>query len=177
MEVRHLVWWIRRMHAVLVLILFTCTAHPQSSRMPSSSAPSQDTPFPTARDDSGSDVDQQSERELQAGSALTRRGEFTQAIPHLLAARGRVGNEYAAEFNLGICYVATDQPHEAIPILIDLRNRGHDNADVNNLLAQAYVGDSQDEKVLDALKRAASFTPANEKLYMFVADACMGKQS
>lgn len=121
--------------------------------------------------------DQQAERELQTGSALTRRGDFTQAIPHLLAARGRVANEYAAEFNLAICYVATDQPRNAIPILAQLRGHGHDNADVNNLLAQVYVGDSQNDKALESLKRAASFTPVNEKLYMFVADACMGKQA
>jgi predicted Zn-dependent protease len=122
-------------------------------------------------------VDQQAERELQMGSDLTRRGEFTQAIPHLLAARRRVANEYAAEFNLAICYIATEQPQNAISILTELRTHGHENADVNNLLAQAYVGDSEDKKALESLKRAASFTPANEKLYMFVADACMGKQA
>ena len=59
----------------------------------------------------------------------------------------------------------------------DLRRAGHDNADVNNLLAQAYVGDGQDQKSFEALERGASFTPANEKLYMFVADACMAKQN
>ena len=126
---------------------------------------------------SSGDVDPQAEGELQTGSALTRRGEFTQAIPHLLRARGRVANDYAAEFNLAICYVATDQPLKAIPILTQLRGHGHDNADVNNLLAQAYVADSQDQRALDAFKRAVSFTPSNEKLYMFVADACMGKQA
>jgi tetratricopeptide (TPR) repeat protein len=60
---------------------------------------------------------------------------------------------------------------------MELRSSGHDNADVNNLLAQAYVGDAQDERAFEALKRAMSFTATNEKLYMFVADACMGRQS
>lgn len=167
----------QRRAPALVLILFACTTvYSQGPPMRPQPTPSQNQSLQT-ESPATNYVDQQAERELQTGSALTRRGEFTEAIPHLLAARGRVANEYAAEFNLAICYVAADQPRNAIPILTQLRARGHDNADVNNLLAQAYVGDSQDEKAMDSLKRAASFTPANEKLYMFVADACMGKQA
>jgi len=115
------------------------------------------------------------EAELQKGTALTRKGAFAEAIPHLLASREHVANDYAADFNLALCYVATAQPKLAIPILSDLRVSGHDNADVNNLLAQAYVGESENEKALDALRRAAAFNPENEKLYMFVADACTAK--
>jgi tetratricopeptide (TPR) repeat protein len=120
--------------------------------------------------------DPQAEQELQNGTALTRSSSFAEAIPHLLAARGRVGNEYAADFNLALCYVATGQPDQAIPILTALRDGGHDNADVNNLLAQAYVGDGQNERALDTLQKAATFAPENEKLYLFVADACMEKR-
>lgn len=120
---------------------------------------------------------QQPERELETGTTLTHSGHFADAIPHLLAARGHVTNEYAANFNLALCYVATNQANLALPILRDLRDQGHDNADVNNLLAQAYIGESQNQKGFEALQRAVSFTPTNEKLYMFVADACMGKQA
>ena len=119
----------------------------------------------------------QPEQEVQRGTALTSEGHFAEAIPHLLAARGRVANEYAASFNLALCYVAIGKPQQAISLLTELQSVGHDNADVNNLLAQAYVGDGQDQEAFEALEKAASFTPANEKLYMFVADACMGKQN
>lgn len=124
-----------------------------------------------------SDSDANAEQELQEGTDLTRHGAFKEAIPHLLAAHGRARNEYAGSFNLALCYVATGQPQQAIPILNELRGNNHDNADVNNLLAQAYVGDGQDEKAFEALRRAASLTSTNEKLYMFVADACMDKQN
>jgi tetratricopeptide (TPR) repeat protein len=97
-------------------------------------------------------------------------------MPHLLAARGRVSNEYAASFNLSLCLVATGQPTQAIPILTGLRAAGHDTADVNNLLAQAYVGVGQNQKALKAFEEASKLAPENEKLYLFVADACMGKQ-
>jgi tetratricopeptide (TPR) repeat protein len=126
-------------------------------------------------DDRESALNPSAEAELQKGTALTRQGAFVEAIPHLLASRGRVANNYAANFNLALCYVATRQSQRAIPLLTDLRASGHDNVDVNNLLAQAYVDESNNERALDALRRAAAFNPANEKLYIFVADACTAK--
>lgn len=120
--------------------------------------------------------DSQAEQELQKGTELTRAGLFSEAIPHLRAALGRVSNEYAANFNLSLCLVATGQPKPAIPILTALRDGGHNTVDVNNLLAQAYVGDGQNQKALLALQRASKLAPDNEKLYLFVADACLAKQ-
>jgi tetratricopeptide (TPR) repeat protein len=153
------------------LISTRVKAQANSGSMPNlSAAPS--VASPQVNDFAG---DTQAEPELQKGTALTRSGKFAEAIPHLVASRGKVANNYAADFNLALCYVATAQPKLAIPILTDLRASGHDNADVNNLLAQAYVGESQNEKALDFLRRAAAFNPKNEKLYMFVADACTAK--
>ncbi|HTT21920.1 MAG TPA: tetratricopeptide repeat protein [Candidatus Sulfotelmatobacter sp.] len=120
--------------------------------------------------------DAHAEEELQKGTALTRAGLFAEAIPHLRAALGRVSNDYAASFNLSLCFVATGQPKLAIPILTALRDAGRDNVDVNNLLAQAYVGDGQNQKALEALQKASTLAPENEKLFLFVADACMDQQ-
>jgi tetratricopeptide (TPR) repeat protein len=136
---------------------------------------------PTSKAQAASDrfavkPDALAEEELQKGTALTRAGSFAEAIPHLLAARGRASNDYAASFNLSLCFVATGQPTQAIPILTALHAAGHDNADVNNLLAQAYVGDGQTQRALEALQRASKLAPKNEKLYLFVADACTAKQ-
>jgi tetratricopeptide (TPR) repeat protein len=116
------------------------------------------------------------EEELQKGTALTKDGRFAEAIPHLRAALGRVSNDYAARFNLSLCLVATGHPKLAIPILTALHSAGRDNVSVNNLLAQAYVGDGQNQKALEALQRASKLAPENEKLYLFVADACMEKR-
>jgi predicted Zn-dependent protease len=87
-----------------------------------------------------------------------------------------VRNEYALEFNLSLSYVGVGEYKNAIQILDGLRRQGHENADVENLLAQAYVGSGQRSEVLAALERAAAITPQNEKLYTFVADACTDNQ-
>lgn len=159
-----------------VLLLITCLRiHAQgagNNRVPSAQNP-------PAQLQSGQPrtFGEEPEEELQKGIDLTRRGAFAEAIPHLLAARGRVANDYAASFNLALCYVGDGEFAKAVPVLADLRRDGHDNADVNNLLAQAYVGDREEQKAFESLQRAASFTPTNEKLYMFVADACMASQN
>jgi len=116
------------------------------------------------------------ESELQIGTQLTRSGRFQEAIPHLLAARGSVSNEYAVEFNLALCYVAIHQSSRAVPILAKLR-RTHDDAQVENLLAQAYVGAGDSKSALDAVQRAAGLTPGDEKLYLFIADSCTESQN
>jgi tetratricopeptide (TPR) repeat protein len=159
--------------AASLLIGIRTMAQSNSGTMPNLSGRAAAVP----REQQDSTDDTQAEAELQKGTALSRSGKFAEAIPHLLASRGKVVNNYAANFNLALCYVATRQSQRAIPLLTELRASGHDNGEVNNLLAQAYVGDSQDLKALAAIRRAAALSPANEKLYMFVADACMAKQN
>lgn len=145
-------------------------------------APQRPTPSPSvpassnAQTSTGSEAGQAASspaEELRVGTRLTSQGHFDQAIPYLMAARAQLPDDYAANFNLALCYVATNQPKQAIVILKNLRNSGHSTADVNNLLAQAYIADGQSQEAFDAFQRAAALTPDNEKLYAFVADACM----
>jgi len=110
--------------------------------------------------------------ELRRGTTLTREGRFREAIPHLEAARAQLGGEYALEFNLSLCYLGVGEYAKAIRMLDGLRQHGHENADVENLLAQVYIGSGQERDALAAVERAAMISPKNEKLFAFVADAC-----
>lgn len=127
---------------------------------------------PTQQSEPGLASRQDADGELQTGTALTRKGLFREAIPHLLAARGRSAGEYATNFNLALCYVATNQSKLAIDVLNNLRGGAHDGADVENLLAQAYIGNVQPQQALASLQRAAAVSPQDEKLFSFVAEAC-----
>lgn len=118
----------------------------------------------------------QPEAELQTGITLTKSGHFSEAIPHFLAARGHVSDEYAAEFNLALCYVGVGEFPKAISILGQLRGGSHDNASVENLLSQAYEGNDQPNLAFEAFQKAAAFTPNDEKLYLLVSAAFMEKQ-
>jgi tetratricopeptide (TPR) repeat protein len=125
---------------------------------------------------STTDTNPQAESELQMGIALTRKGSFVEAIPHFLAARGRVAHEYAIEFNLALCYAGTGQFEKAIPVLTALRAGRNESAGVENLLAQAYAGNGQPGEAFEALQRAVAFTPKDERLYLYVADAFLRRQ-
>jgi tetratricopeptide (TPR) repeat protein len=116
--------------------------------------------------------DSPAEAELQKGISLTQSGRFQEAIAHFLGARGQVANDYALNFNLALCYVATGQSRAAIAVLNELRKGGHENADVENLLAQALIGNHQPDEAFAAVERAARTAPKDEKLYIFVAEAC-----
>jgi tetratricopeptide (TPR) repeat protein len=114
----------------------------------------------------------QADTELQRGIALSRKGQFQEAIPHLRAAQAQAHDSYAAAFNLALCYVATQQFGDALTLLQDLRV-SHDTAEVENLLAQSYIGVGQTDQAFRAEQRSAELAPKNEKLYIFAADACM----
>ena len=125
---------------------------------------------------SSTDVKAGAETDLQLGIALTQRGSFGEAIPHFLAAKGRVSNEYAVDFNLALCYIGTGEFETAIRALAALRAGPHEGAGVENLLAQAYAGNGQAREAFDALQRAVAFTPTDEKVFLFVADAFLRHQ-
>ena len=115
----------------------------------------------------------QAETELQQGIDLTRKGDFRGAIPHLRAAHEQLRDSYAAGFNLALCYVGTQQFSEALTVLQDLRSGSHDTAEVENLLAQSYIGLGRVDETLAAVRRSVELAPKNEKLYLFAADAAM----
>jgi tetratricopeptide (TPR) repeat protein len=117
------------------------------------------------------------EAQLRTGTALTRQGRFSEAIPHLLAARGHVSGGYEASFNLALCYVASNQAKLAIPILVELRDGGHRTADVWNLLAQAYIAEQEEKNALEAFNKAVELRPDSEKLYALISDASLDQQN
>jgi tetratricopeptide (TPR) repeat protein len=114
------------------------------------------------------------ESSLQTGIQLTRQGRFGDAIPYLVAARGHVAaaEEFAADFDLSLCYVGTGQFDKAIPILTAMQKREPRAANVDDLLAQAYIGAGQADNAYNAMRKAAKIDPRNEALYVLVADAC-----
>ena len=114
--------------------------------------------------------------ELETAITLTRTGRFTEAIPHLLSLEGRVADEFAVKFNLALCYVAIGEPAKAIPLLRSLPEDPRRGPNADNLLAQAYIGNGQPDSALQAVRQASSKDPKNEKLYLYIADACMSYQ-
>jgi len=115
--------------------------------------------------------------ELRTGADLTRRGLLREAIPHLLAAQRLNAESFAAAFDLGICYLGTGSYKEAITVLAPLHTSASRTPAVDNLLAQAYLGDGQAHAALSAFAEAAAASPKDEELYAYMADACTDHQN
>jgi len=161
---------------VSVLAWISCGAQNPAAKQPASGS----IQTIQSADDNASGISGQAKAavardELQQGTRFTRQGRFQEAIPHLLAAKVSINNDYALDFNLSICFVGTGDYKKAIPLLDGLRAEGHENADVENLLAQAYIGTGQRSSALAALERGIAFSQ-DEKLFTFVADACRDNQ-
>ncbi len=109
--------------------------------------------------------------EARQAAELTRQGKFQDAIPLFLTALRDAPDDFAIKFNLALCYVALGEFDKAIPLLESLRG-GERNANVENLLAQSYIGTGESDKAFAAVERAAEANPGDEKLYLYIADAC-----
>jgi tetratricopeptide (TPR) repeat protein len=109
--------------------------------------------------------------EARQGADLTRRGKFQDAIPLFLTALKDAPEDFAIKFNLALCYVALGEFDKAIQLLNSLPGSQR-NANVENLLAQSYIGTGQSNKAFTSVQRAAKASPGDEKLYLYIADAC-----
>ena len=109
--------------------------------------------------------------EARQGAELTRRGKFQDAIPLFRAALRDAPEDFAIKFNLALCYVALGEFDKAIQLLNSLPGNQR-NANVENLLAQSYIGTGQSNKAFTSVQRAARASPGDEKLYLYIADAC-----
>jgi predicted Zn-dependent protease len=116
---------------------------------------------------------QQGAAELQTAIGLTQRGKFREAIPHFLAARGHVPDEYLVNFNLALCYVGTGKYKQAIDLLNQIRADGRATVEVQDLLTQAYVGNGQQGPAFAAFQDAAKMAPRDERMYVRDSEACM----
>src|SRR5215469_1682456 len=149
--------------AIIGLMTWSCLEGTAAQGQESGAQPP---PLPTTQEATAQEALSPAEAELQTGIALTRSGRFAEAIPHFLAARGHVSNEYAAEFNLALCYVGENQADAAIPILSELQKK-HEVAGVENLLAQAYAQKGYVNEAFEALQKAEKLSPKDEKLHLF----------
>ncbi|MBV9267243.1 MAG: tetratricopeptide repeat protein [Acidobacteriaceae bacterium] len=155
------------MKAALVALTFGLVSAAQQRPLPSHTDANNPRP-PTANDDQ-----QEAERELQVGIELTRHGSFQAAIPHLKLADGVATEIFVVKFNLGLCYLGVRQFQNAIRELESIHANQQQMATVKNILAQAYIGEHQQDKAFKAFEAAAAITPRDERLYALVSDACL----
>ena len=104
--------------------------------------------------------------------ALARHELFQQAIPLFKVLTSAFPDSYNAAFNLAICYVQTKQFVAAIDVLKKVAERGKITAELDNLLAEAYLGNNEVQAAIDALREATRLDPEDESNYVDLATLC-----
>lgn len=120
-------------------------------------------------------LDRQSEFEL--GLSLARHDKFRQAAPYFDAVWQSSREAYEAGYNLAVCLVESQEYSHAIDVLNELRTRGHETAELDNLLAEAYEASHQIQPAIDALREATALAPEDENNYLDLATLCIDHQA
>ena len=106
------------------------------------------------------------------GLALAKHELHQQAIPYFQAVSSKYPESYDAAFNLAICLVQAKEFQKAIEVLRATAERGQKTAELDNLLAESYEGNSQIQEAIDALREATQLAPENEYSYVDLATLC-----
>ena len=107
------------------------------------------------------------------GVTLAETGLEKEAIPYFLSLRHSYPDSYDAGYDLAICYLNAKQYPDAIAVAHQLIHGGHETAEVDNVLAEAYEGNKDIQPAIDALRQAISLDPQNEDNYLDFASLCM----
>ena len=117
------------------------------------------------------------ESQSAVGVALAESGFTVQAIPYLEAARAAQPSLSNFAYDLAICYMAVYRLPDAIELLDDLSDKGHESSETDTLLAEAYDAQHETQKAVDVLRRAIARDPADDNNYLAFASLCMDHQA
>jgi predicted Zn-dependent protease len=118
-----------------------------------------------------------SKTQFELALALDQSGLPERALPYLEALRETFPDSYEIAFDLIVADFEAKRFPQAISLAKDLIARGRETAELDNVLAQAYEGDSQPQLALDAYRRAIRLDPQDEENYVDLASLCIDQHA
>jgi tetratricopeptide (TPR) repeat protein len=109
---------------------------------------------------------------FQAGLMLVRLAKYENAAKQFELARNGYPDPYQVSFNLTLAYTRSGNFPAAIRTAQESISQGHLNAELYNLLAQAYEGNGQTVEAYEALRTATKLEPRDENNYLDLAILC-----
>ncbi len=116
------------------------------------------------------------EVQFPLGIGLAQAGAYEEAVPYLAAARSFGGVSFDAAYDLAICYLRLKRYGDAASALKEAAAQGHETAELDNLLAEAYEQNHETQAAIDALRRAIALAPNDENNYLDFASLCIDHQ-
>jgi len=113
---------------------------------------------------------------LVVGVELAKADLCANALPFLLQAQTLSPRDTDIAYDAGICYLSLKQDSEAIGVLQKLIDQGHETPELDSAIAEAYEGDHQTQRAVDALRRAIAMSPDDDDNYLNFATICLDHQ-
>lgn len=117
------------------------------------------------------------QEEFAIGIALAQHNMPEKSIAFFAALQQRVPDSYEIGFDLTLVNLMAKDYKSAIQTATGLIPRGHETAELDNLLAESYEATDQIQKAVDALRRAIELDPQDESNYLDFATLCMTHRS
>jgi tetratricopeptide (TPR) repeat protein len=111
------------------------------------------------------------------GITLAQSDLMVRAIPYLEAVQRTYPASYDIGYDLALCYLAAKQYSQAITTVHGLIDSGHETAELDNVLAEAYVDNKETQSAVDALRRAIALDPEDDDNYLDFASLCMNNHA
>ena len=109
--------------------------------------------------------------------ALDGAGWPTSALPLIDAVYAEFPEAYDIAVDRMMIQLSARKFSQAISAGKEILVRGQDTAEVENLLAESYAGDSQFQSAFDAYRRAINLAPQDEENYIDLASLCLSRRS
>jgi len=110
---------------------------------------------------------------FEAGILLARISDYSGAARRFELSRSGHPDPYAAGYNLALAYQKGQQFAAAARTLEELVSRGHQKAELFNLLAQAYEKSGKTKEAYEALRTATKIDPGDETNYLDLIALCL----
>lgn len=113
---------------------------------------------------------------LVVGVELAKADLCSKALPYLLRAQTLSPQNTDIAYDAGICYLSLKEDSEAIGVLQKLIDQGHETAETDSAIAEAYEGNHETQKAVDAFRRAIAMSPDDDDNYLNFATICLDHQ-
>jgi len=111
--------------------------------------------------------------QLALGISLAQADLAASAIPFLQAAYNSLPDSYDAGFDLALTALRAKDDAAAVKAAETLAQRGHDTAELENILAEAQEAQGQTQKAVDAYRKAIALDPNDENNYLDFTSLCI----
>jgi len=111
-------------------------------------------------------------QQFRLGLALAGRDLLQDAVPYFQAVSTKHPESYDAAFNLALCLIETKQFPQAIEVLRSSAAQSHKTSELDNLLAEAYEGNTQTQEAINTLREATQLAPEDEDNFVDLAALC-----